>query len=57
MKEIKSAKKWMSSYDTAEAAIADLEVLLEFFDAGEATEEELDHKLIQRDFEGEIFIL
>lgn len=34
----------MSAYDTAESAIADLEVLLEFFDAGEATEEELDHK-------------
>lgn len=44
MKEIKSAKKWMSAYDTAESAISDLEVLLEFFDAGEATEEELDHK-------------
>lgn len=34
----------MSAYDTAESAISDLEVLLEFFDAGEATEEELDHK-------------
>lgn len=44
MKEIKSAKKWMSAYDTAESAISDLEVFLEFFDAGEATEEELDHK-------------
>jgi peptide chain release factor 2 len=44
MKEIKSAKKWMASYLVAETAIADLEVLLEFFDAGEASEEELDLK-------------
>lgn len=44
MKEIKSAKNWMTSYDSVATAIADLEVLLEFFDGGEATEEELDHK-------------
>ncbi|HEX5625510.1 MAG TPA: peptide chain release factor 2 [Saprospiraceae bacterium] len=44
MKEIKSAKKWLESYNHAESNIADLEVLLEFFDAGEATEEELDQK-------------
>jgi peptide chain release factor 2 len=44
MKEIKSAKKWMSSYEMAATAVADLEVLLEFFDAGEVTEEELDKK-------------
>ena len=44
MKEIKSAKKWMVSYESAAASVADLEVLLEFFDAGEATEEELDKK-------------
>lgn len=44
MKEIKSAKNWMSAYNNAEEVINDLEVLLEFFDAGEATEEELDNK-------------
>ncbi len=44
MKEIKSAKKWMSSYEMAATAVADLEVLLQFFDAGEVTEEELDKK-------------
>ena len=44
MKEIKSAKNWMTSYDSVATAIADLEVLVEFFDAGEATEEELDKK-------------
>lgn len=44
MKEIKSAKKWMESYNNAANAVGDLEVLLEFFDAGEATDEELDLK-------------
>lgn len=34
----------MESYESAATAIADLDVLLEFFDAGEATEEELDKK-------------
>lgn len=44
MKEIKSSKKWLSVYQNAESHLADLDVLLEFFDAGEATEEELDNK-------------
>ncbi len=44
MKEIKSAKKWMESYNGAEMAVNDLEVMLEFFDAGELSEEELDQK-------------
>jgi peptide chain release factor 2 len=44
MKEIKSHKKWISSYMNAKSHLDDLEVLLEFFDAGEATEEELDAK-------------
>ncbi|MBK9721208.1 MAG: peptide chain release factor 2 [Saprospiraceae bacterium] len=44
MKEIKMAKKWMSSYQHVESNVEDLVVLLEFFDAGEATEEELEKK-------------
>lgn len=44
MKEIKFAKNWMESFNQAQNQLDDLEVLLEFFDAGEATEEELDTK-------------
>lgn len=44
MKEIKTAKNWMESFNKAQNLMDDLEVLLEFFDAGEATEEELDLK-------------
>jgi len=44
MKEIKTAKNWMESFNKAQNQMDDLEVLLEFFDAGEATEEELDLK-------------
>lgn len=44
MREIKSAKKWLSSFENASSAIADLEVLQEFFDAGEASESEVEAK-------------
>lgn len=44
MKEIKSHKRWISSFMNAQKNMDDLDVLLEFFDAGEATEEELDEK-------------
>lgn len=44
MKEIKFAKNWMESFNQAQNQLDDLEVLLEFYDAGEATEEELDKK-------------
>ena len=44
MKEIKTAKNWMESFNKAQNQMNDLEVLLEFFDAGEANEEELDAK-------------
>jgi peptide chain release factor 2 len=44
MKEIKTAKNWMESFNKAQNQMDDLEVLLEFFDAGEANEEELDAK-------------
>lgn len=42
LKEIKAHKHWLSHYETVTTAVDDLGVLLEFYDAGEATEEELD---------------
>lgn len=44
MREIKSAKKWLSSYNQAEAAVNDLEVLWEFSESGDVGEQELDDK-------------
>ncbi|MBV6471775.1 MAG: Peptide chain release factor 2 [Saprospiraceae bacterium] len=44
MKELKAAKKWLASYEQADSAVADLEVLMEFFESGEVSEEELDAK-------------
>jgi len=44
MREIKSAKKWVASYNQAAATVDDLEVLQEFYDAGEASEAEVDAK-------------
>lgn len=44
MKEIKSAKKWLSSYTQAETAVNDLEVLWEFAETGDVSEQELDDK-------------
>lgn len=44
MKEIKSHKRWISSFMKAQSAVDDLDVLVEFMDAGEATEEEVDAK-------------
>jgi peptide chain release factor 2 len=42
LKEIKSHKHWISHFESIQTVIDDLGVLLEFFDAGETTEEELD---------------
>ena len=42
MKEIKAHKHWISHFQSIQTVIDDLGVLLEFFDAGETTEEELD---------------
>ena len=44
MKEIKTHKKWLSTYNTAQSSLDDLEIILEFLDLGEATEEELESK-------------
>ena len=42
LKEIKAHKHWISNFAAIEAVVDDLGVLLEFYDAGEATDEELD---------------
>lgn len=42
MSAIKSKKIWTDAYATAETAVEDLAVLFEFYQANEATEEELD---------------
>ncbi|HEX5111888.1 MAG TPA: peptide chain release factor 2, partial [Saprospiraceae bacterium] len=42
LKEIKAHKHWLSNFQSIQSVIDDLGVLLEFFDAGESTEEELD---------------
>ncbi len=47
MKEIKGHKNWLQSFNKANTSIEDLEVMVEFFDAGEATEEELDQKYLE----------
>lgn len=44
MKEIRSLKKWVDDFDTVKEAHDELEVMLEFFQAGESTEEELDEQ-------------
>jgi len=44
MKEIRSLKKWVDDFDKLKESHDDLEVLLEFFQAGESSEEELDEQ-------------
>lgn len=42
MKQIRTLKFWINTYETLASAADDLEVLLDFFKEGEATENELD---------------
>ncbi|WP_136465319.1 peptide chain release factor 2 [Flagellimonas onchidii] len=42
MQSLKSKKKWVENFNAAEALVGDLEVLLEFQQAGEVSEEEVD---------------
>lgn len=42
MKEIQAVKVWTSAYEAVAAKVGDLETLFEFFEAGEATDEEVD---------------
>jgi len=44
MKSIKSKKKWVQDFSTAQTLANDLEVLLEFHEAGEVGEEEVTQK-------------
>lgn len=44
MKEINSLKFWVDLFDKARTAYEELEVLFEFFEEGEVTEEELDDR-------------
>lgn len=41
MKKLKSKQKWVKDYEEAERSVQDLEVMLEFFQEGEVSEEEL----------------
>ncbi len=41
MKQLRSLKKWVSDYNEAQQLTEDLEVLLEFYKAGEIEEAEL----------------
>ena len=43
MKAIKSIKEWTTGFEEVNQAVEDFGVLYEFFDAEEATEEEVDH--------------
>lgn len=47
MKEINSLKFWVDLYDQARTAYEDLEVLYEFFEEGEVTEEEITQRYEQ----------
>lgn len=44
LKELKSHKNWVASYEEVETLVEDLEVLSEFQKAGEASEEEVEEK-------------
>lgn len=42
MRKIKSVKDWTNSFDSVNQAVEDLDVIYEFFEAGEASEKEVD---------------
>ncbi len=45
LKSIQEKKSWTNAYTNAEVSLADIEVLYEFYQAGEATEEEVEESL------------
>ena len=53
MRQLRTLKKWVQDYETLEEQISDLEVLIEFQKAGEATEAELtqSHEKIEEGLE------
>ncbi|MEM8999631.1 MAG: peptide chain release factor 2 [Bacteroidota bacterium] len=44
MKSIKSKKKWVDDFDTAKTLVTDLEVLLEFLQEGEASQNDVENQ-------------
>ncbi|PQJ15096.1 peptide chain release factor 2 [Aureicoccus marinus] len=44
MKKLKSKQKWVKDYEEAERSVQDLEVMLEFFQEGEISEEEVQNQ-------------
>lgn len=44
MKEVKSRKMWVSSYDTFSASLDDLDTIYEFYKSGDATEKDVDEQ-------------
>jgi len=46
LKQIKDKKKIVNNYDAAKTALDDLEVLVEFLEMGESTQEELDKQFV-----------
>ena len=47
MKSLKSKKKWVEDFNEAKTLVNDLEVLLEFLELGEVSEDEVDQKLVK----------
>ena len=46
MKKLKSKQKWVSDYHEAERSVQDLEVMFEFFQEGEVSEEEINTQYV-----------
>jgi peptide chain release factor 2 len=47
MSEIKTHKHWISQYQTVKESVDEIEVLLEFYESGDVSEDELDAKYAQ----------
>lgn len=47
LKELKSHKRWIEQYEALRTSVEDLGVLIEFYEEGEASEEEVDSKYYQ----------
>src|SRR5690625_5589854 len=47
MKEINSLKRWIQMYEKVEESVEELEVLFEFFEEGEVSEEEIESQYVK----------
>lgn len=47
LKSIQEKKSWTNAFANAEASLADIQVLMEFFQAGEATEQEVEEHFLK----------